>query len=265
MPAAANRRRGRVAKQGPAGWAAAPAVLDFLPVRVAVIIPALDEEAALGATLAELAALRPALPPMDIVVVDNGSRDRTAEVARAAGARVVSEPRRGYGSACLAGIAALGDGAELVAFCDADGASDPAELPALLDPLVAGEADLAIGARARDRTEPGAMTPQQRFGNWLAARLLRLLYGIRATDLGPFRAIRREALERLGMRDTGFGWTIEMQIRAGRAALRVREVPVRFRRRRAGRSKISGTVRGTIGAGAKIIWTILRYRLGKPL
>jgi glycosyltransferase involved in cell wall biosynthesis len=233
-------------------------------VRVAVILPALDEEAAIAATLAELAAAGTpeGIPgPLEIIVVDNGSRDATASIARRAGARVVVEPRRGYGSACLAGIAALPPQADVVVFFDADGSSDPAELPALLAPLVGGEADLVVGARAPSRVEPGAMTPQQRFGNRLAVTLLRGLHGIRAADLGPFRAIRREALERLGMRDAGFGWNIEMQIRAARAGLRVVEVPVRFRRRRAGRSKISGTLRGSLLAGMKILWTVFRYRL----
>jgi glycosyltransferase involved in cell wall biosynthesis len=232
-------------------------------VRVAVILPALDEEAAIGATLAELAAARDtesAPEQLDAIVVDNGSRDATAEVARRAGARVIAEPRRGYGSACLAGIAALRSDTEVVVFCDADGSSDPAELPRLLAPVAEGEADLVVGARAPAGVEPGAMTPQQRFGNRLAVTLLGWLHGIRAADLGPFRAIRRDALERLAMRDTGFGWNIEMQIRAARAGLRVTEVPVRFRRRRAGRSKISGTLRGSLLAGMKILWTVLRYR-----
>lgn len=233
-------------------------------MRVAVILPALDEEEAVAATLAELAAAGNAegIPgPLEIIVVDNGSRDATAEVARRAGARVVAEPRRGYGSACLAGIAALAAEAEAVVFFDADGSSDPAELPALLAPIARGEGDLVIGVRAPSGVEAGAMTPQQRFGNRLAVTLLRWLHGIPAADLGPFRAIRRQALERLGMRDAGFGWNIEMQIRAARAGLRVVEVPVRFRRRRAGRSKISGTLRGSLLAGMKILWTVLRYRL----
>lgn len=234
-------------------------------MRVAVILPALDEEQSIAATLAELPAAGAAAPAarVEAIVVDNGSRDATAEAARRAGARVVCEPRRGYGRACLAGIAALPPEVEVVAFCDADGSSDPAELPRLLAPIARGEADLVIGVRAPGGVEPGAMTPPQRFGNRLALALLNWLHGIRAADLGPFRALRRSALERLAMSDTGFGWNIEMQIRAARAGLRVVELPVRFRRRRAGRSKISGTMRGSLLAGAKILWIVLRYRMGR--
>ncbi len=227
--------------------------------RVAVIIPALNEEEALGGTLEALAGHA----PQQVIVVDNGSTDRTAEVARQRGAQVVVEPRRGYGRACLAGIAAVEPGANIVAFMDADGSDDEADLSRLVAPLLSGEADLVIGSRVRGEREPDSLSPQQRFGNWLATRLLRALFGARYTDLGPFRAIRREALERLGMRDTNFGWTIEMQIKAHQKRLRVREIPVRYRRRRGGKSKISGSLRGSIGAGAKILWTILRCRFSR--
>jgi glycosyltransferase involved in cell wall biosynthesis len=226
---------------------------------VALVMPALDEEAALGPTLEGLRGAGFA----QIIVVDNGSRDRTAEVAASHGAEVVRESRRGYGAACLAGIAALRPEITAVVFMDADGASDPADLPALLAPLEQGAADLVVGSRARGESEPGALTPAQRFGNALAARLLRLFFGARTTDLGPFRAVRRAALERLGMRDPDYGWTIEMQIRAHRAGLRIAEVPVRHRRRRLGRSKVSGTLRGSLAAGAKILWTILKHRLAR--
>lgn len=225
--------------------------------RIGVIIPALNEEEAIGHTLAALNAV----PLAQIVVADNGSVDRTAEVARACGATVVTERQRGYGRACLAGLAALRPEIDTVVFMDADGSDDPHDLPKLLEPLRRGDADLVMGSRVLGERESGALTPQQRFGNALATFLLRLLFGIRATDLGPFRAIRRESLKQLGMRDPDFGWTIEMQIRAHRAGLRVVEVPVRYRRRRFGRSKISGTISGTIRAGAKILWTILKYRL----
>lgn len=228
--------------------------------RVALILPALDEEESLAPLLAELARY----PLAQVIVADNGSRDRTVEVARCQGACVVQEPRRGYGAACLAGIAALRPEVDVVVFMDADGSDDPADLPRLLEPIERGQADLVIGSRVLGQREAGALTPQQRIGNALATVLLRLLFGIRATDLGPFRAIRHSALERLALRDPDFGWTVEMQIRAHRTGLRVVEIPVRYRRRRAGRSKISGTVSGTVRAGLKIIGTILKYRL-QPL
>jgi len=225
---------------------------------VAVVIPALDEEQALPRVLA-------ALPPGvadTVIVVDNGSRDRTAAVARAGGAVVVHEARRGYGAACLAGLAHLAARPpELVAFLDADASDDPAQLPELLAPLCEGRADLVVGSRVLGGAEPGALGAVQIAGNRLAVALLALLFGVRYTDLGPFRAIRWEGLSRLAMRDRGYGWTVEMQARAARAGLRAIEVPVRYRRR-IGRSKISGTLRGVLGAGWKILFTIARVRLG---
>ena len=209
--------------------------------------PARDEAEALPQVLAAIP--RPddaAFRVREVVVVDNGSRDGTAGVARALGATVVREPRCGYGSACLAGLARLRlDPPEVVAFMDADGSDD-----------------LVIGSRVLGEAEAGALTPLQRFGNALATRLLRVCFGARHTDLGPFRAVRWAALERLGMRDRGFGWTVEMQARAARARLRVEEVPVRCRRRAAGRWRVSGTLRGAVGAGIGILVTILRVRLG---
>ncbi len=246
---------------------------------VAVIIPALDEEEPLAAVLADLPrgmaddpvaagedpwspAALPRYRVREIVVADNGSTDRTAEVARAAGATVIAEPRRGYGAACLAGLAHLRAAPpDIVAFLDADHSDDPRQLPEILAPILAGGAELAIGSRTLGRREPGSLTPVQVFGNRLASALLRALFGLRATDLGPFRAIRWRALESLGMRDRDFGWTVEMQARAARAGLRVVEVPVRYRRR-IGRSKISGTVRGAMGASWKILFTLVRVRLG---
>lgn len=221
-------------------------------MRVIVIIPALDEEAAIGRVLRDL--------PRDrvtrVVVVDNGSKDRTAEVARSHGAEVVTEPRRGYGSACLAGIAQAGD-AEVIAFLDADYSDHPEELPSLLDPIENGDADLVIGSRMVWPESRRALLPQARFGNWLASLLLHWRYGARVSDLGPFRAIRRDALERLEMRDRDYGWTVEMQARAFARGLRVVEVPVRYRPR-IGQSKISGTIRGSVKAGIKILFTIAR-------
>ncbi|MGE5180143.1 MAG: glycosyltransferase family 2 protein [Bacteroidota bacterium] len=219
---------------------------------VDAVIPALDEAESIGAVLDSLprAFLR------RLVVCDNGSRDGTADVARAHGALVVPEPRRGYGSACLRALAALReDPPDAVLFLDADGSDDPADLPSLLRPIAEGRADLVIGSRALGEREPGALTPQARFGNALATALIRAFYGARWTDLGPFRAVRWEALERLGMRDPDFGWTVEMQVKAARAGLRGVEVPVRYRRR-IGRSKIAGTLSGAVGAGVKILGTI---------
>jgi glycosyltransferase involved in cell wall biosynthesis len=222
--------------------------------RVAVVIPALDEEEAIGAVLAEL-------PPgaHRVIVVDNGSRDRTAAVARAAGATVVHEPRRGYGSACLAGIAAAPE-AEVVAFLDGDHSDHPAQLRDVLAPILRGEADLVIGSRARGRRAPGAHPWHAILGTRLCVALMNALIGTRATDLGPFRAITAGALRRLDMRDGGFGWTVEMQIKARRRGLRVVEVAVDYRPR-VGRSKVSGTLRGSVGAGAKILGVIARHAL----
>jgi glycosyltransferase involved in cell wall biosynthesis len=231
--------------------------------RVDVVIPALDEAGSLPGLVAALRAVRvEGFALRDVVVADNGSSDGTGAVARAAGARVVLEERRGYGAACLAALAALRtEPPDIVAFMDADGSDDPAQLAAVVAPLLAG-ADLAIGSRTLGETEPGALTPVQMFGNALAAVLMRVLFGARFTDLGPFRAIRWPALERLGMRDRDYGRTVEMQTRALRARLACTEVPVRCRRRVAGRSKIAGTLRGTFGAGFKILYTIGRVRFG---
>jgi glycosyltransferase involved in cell wall biosynthesis len=221
-------------------------------MRVAVIIPAVDEEEAIGRVLAEVPALG-----ADVIVVDNGSRDRTAEVARAAGARVVAEGRRGYGRACLAGIAAAGP-ADILAFLDGDHSDYPAQLGDVLAPLLAGEADLVIGSRTRGRRAPGAHPWHAVVGTRLCVGLMNRLIGTEATDLGPFRAITADSLRRLEMRDADFGWTVEMQIKAHQRGLRVREVPVDYRRR-LGRSKVSGTVSGTVRAAVKILGLILRH------
>ncbi len=221
-----------------------------------MLIPALNEEQAIAQVLAAI----PTGLVREVVVVDNGSTDRTAEVARHGGARVISEPRRGYGQACLSGIAALGP-AEIVVFLDGDYSDFPEDMPALLDPILRGEADLVIGSRVLGQREAGALLPQQRLGNALATWMIRLLFGVRYTDLGPFRAIRSEALDRLRMQDRNYGWTVEMQVKAALAGLRLAEVPVRYRRR-VGTSKISGTLAGTLKAGYRIIATILRYRRG---
>jgi glycosyltransferase involved in cell wall biosynthesis len=221
-------------------------------VIVDAVVPALDEAAAIGGVIDSL----PRGLIRRVVVCDNGSRDGTGDVARARGATVVREERRGYGSACLAALAVMRrDPPEAVLFLDADGSDDPRDAASLLAPIAQGRADLVIGSRTTGRREAGSLTPQARFGNWLATGLIHRFYGTRWTDLGPFRAVRWSALERLAMRDPDFGWTVEMQVKAARAKLRSVEVPVSYRRR-IGRSKISGTLSGASRAGAKILGTI---------
>ncbi len=227
---------------------------------IAVLIPALDEERSIGRVLGDL----PAAWIDEVLVIDNGSTDRTAELARASGATVVYEPRRGYGSACLRGLDELarrdGGPPDIVVFLDADYSDHPNELPKLIWPILEGTHDFVLGSRLAGRRERGAMPPQSVWGNRLACFLMKRLWGTRYTDLGPFRAIRWDSLRRIGMVDRDYGWTIEMQIKAGRCRLRTLEVPVSYRSR-IGRSKISGTVKGTIQAGSKILWTIARYGL----
>jgi glycosyltransferase involved in cell wall biosynthesis len=223
-------------------------------VRTAIIIPALDEEAAIGLVLAEI----PRALVEEIIVVDNGSRDRTAEIARSMGATVLHEPERGYGAACLRGIDhASARDYDVLAFLDADHSDHPDELPLILEPIFRGDADLVVGSRLRGHREPGALPPHAAFGNWLSTSLIRLFWTTRFTDLGPFRAITATALRQLRMRDRNYGWTVEMQARAARLGLRCVEVPVSYRHR-VGRSKVSGTIKGSVKAGAKILWTIGR-------
>ncbi len=223
--------------------------------RISVVIPAYNEEQGIPAVLGAI----PRGLASEIVVVDNGSSDRTAELAALGGARVVAEPRRGYGRACLAGIAAL-NRPDIVVFLDADYSDHPEEMEALVAPIVEDRADFVIGSRTMGRRERGALLPQARFGNWLATGLIRILYHTRHTDLGPFRAIDYRALQGLEMQDETFGWTVEMQVKAARRKLKVMEIPVSYRRR-VGRSKITGTVTGTLKAGYWILLTIFRYRL----
>jgi glycosyltransferase involved in cell wall biosynthesis len=223
-------------------------------VKAAVIIPAVNEEASIGLVLDEL----PRDDVAEVIVVDNGSSDRTPEVARSHGAQVVHEPRRGYGNACIAGIKSIGADAEIVVILDGDHSDYPGDLPRLLEPIQRGVADFVVGSRVLGNPEQGALQWNQRLGNALACNLIRWLYGFDFTDMGPFRALRRGSLEQLDMGDPDFGWNAEMQVKALRAGLRTMEVPVRYRKR-IGVSKISGTVKGTIRAGVKIIGTILRY------
>jgi glycosyltransferase involved in cell wall biosynthesis len=196
-------------------------------------------------------------------VADNGSTDGTARAAREQGAQVVSEPRRGYGCACLAGIANLPAGAEIVVFMDGDYSDYPAELSDLVSAMVEHQADLVIGSRVLGKCEKGSLTPQQRFGNWLSTRMIQFLYGFSYTDLGPFRAIRTDALQRLNMQDLTYGWTVEMQVKVLQHQMKVVEVPVRYRKR-IGKSKVSGTISGSVKAGAKILWTIGKLAIKKP-
>jgi glycosyltransferase involved in cell wall biosynthesis len=218
--------------------------------RIFVVIPALDEEQALGGVLARIPRW------VDrVIVVDNGSTDDTPAVARAGGAELVHEPQRGYGRACLAGIRAA-RAADVIVFMDADGSDVPEQMERLVAPIVRDGFELAIGSRARGRRERGALSVPQRFGNVLASRLVSWLWGVRFTDLGPFRAVSRRALERLAMDAPTFGWTVQMQIRAASRGLACTEVPVDYTRRGGGRSKISGTVRGVYLAGTGILGCI---------
>ena len=223
-----------------------------------IIIPAHNEEKSVGKVLADI----PWRMVREVVVTDNASTDGTARVAKEGGATVLYETKRGYGRACLKAMAYIAEKKskpDIIVFMDADYSDHPEELEQLVKPIVEGRADLVIGSRALGKREKGSLTPQQLFGNWLAAKLLRWLYKANFTDLGPFRAIRYDALMKLDMQDKTYGWTVEMQAKAARKGLRSTEVPVRYRKR-IGTSKISGTVRGTLNAGYKILWTIFKYR-----
>ncbi|HXP35301.1 MAG TPA: glycosyltransferase family 2 protein, partial [Chthoniobacterales bacterium] len=222
---------------------------------VSVIIPALNEEEPIAGVVHECFATN---IPSQIIVVDNGSSDRTAERGRQAGAKVASEPRHGYGRSCLAGIRALAPESEIVVFLDGDGSDCPEFMKQLVDPIAAGTYDFVIGSRTRGNREAGSMNFQQIFAGRLAGWLMSILYGVRYTDMCPFRAIRRDALEKLSMKEETYGWNLEMQMKAARLGLRILEVPVSHRRRAGGVSKVSGTLRGTFVAGARIIVTFVR-------
>jgi len=221
---------------------------------VSVIIPALNEEEPIAGVVREVAATN---VPVEIIVVDNDSTDRTAQRAREAGARVVKAPR-GYGRACAAGVAALRPECDIVVFLDGDGSDCPEFITQLIGPIAAGTHDFVIGSRTRGQREAGSMNFQQVLSGRIAGAVLRWLYGVRYTDMCPLRAIRRDALERLGMREQTYGWNLEMQMKAARARLRILEIPVNHRRRAGGESKVSGTLRGTFVAGARIIATLVR-------
>ncbi len=225
-----------------------------LKPRISVVIPALDEEEPIAEVVRSVARQQ----VDEIIVVDNGSTDATSERAQSAGARVVEEPRRGYGRACRAGVKAVSAETEIVVFLDGDGSDCPDLMYRLVDPIAAGTHDFVIGSRARGNCESGSMNTQQLLAGRMAGFLLGRLYGVHYTDMCPFRAIRRATLEQLGMREETYGWNLEMQMRAAQAQVRILEVPVDHRRRAGGRSKVSGTFMGTMQAGSRIVATFLR-------
>jgi glycosyltransferase involved in cell wall biosynthesis len=221
---------------------------------VTVIIPAANEAGNIGRLVEDILET----VQVNVIVVDNASTDATAREAAQAGAKVVSEPRRGYGYACAAGVAAT-QGADVCVFLDGDYSFSPADLPSLLSPILEDRADLVLGSRELGHIEPGAMYPQQRFGNWLASRLMNVLYGLAITDLGPYRAIRAGLLHELSMQEMTYGWPTEMIVKAARCKARITEVPVSYRSRLSGRSKVSGTLKGTLLAGWYILGVTFRY------
>ena len=224
-------------------------------MNVSVVIPALNEQESIAGVVRE--CLRTGIPN-EVIVIDNGSDDGTADQAREAGARVVSEPRRGYGRACMAGVRAVSPKCDIVVFLDGDGSDCPELVAQIVGPIVAGKYDFVIGSRTRGEREVGSMNFQQIFSGKIAGWLMSILYGVHYTDMCPFRAIGRASLEKLSMREETYGWNLEMQMKAARAKLRILEVPVNHRRRAGGVSKVSGTFRGTFVAGARIIATFLR-------
>lgn len=226
------------------------------PLRIAAVIPALNEAPSIGRVVHGLRT-QTTTALAQIIVVDNGSTDGTADVAREAGATVVAEPRRGYGYACRAGV--LAADADVIVLLDGDAADDPADLPRVLALVLDDSADLVVGSRSLGTLEPGSMTPHQVFGNWLAATIMRRLYGMAVSDLGPFRAIRRADLLALDMQEMTYGWSVEMMVKAARAGLRYREVPVSYRRRAGGVSKVAGTLSGSVRAGWCILSTTFRH------
>ena len=230
--------------------------------KVAIVIPALNEEEALRHLLAELFQFTQRLPSLAqwVVVVDNGSTDGTAAVAETAGAIVAAEPTRGYGRACRKGLqTAQSLGAEVIVFMDGDGSDDPADLPGMLQPIQDGSADFVIGSRVSSRSERGAVPPQARLGNWLVSRVIRLRYGVPLHDIGSYRAIRCATLDALDMREMTYGWPVEMLVKAARARYRIVELPIHYRRRSHGQSKVTGTMRGSVKAAYAMLRTTLRY------
>jgi glycosyltransferase involved in cell wall biosynthesis len=228
-------------------------------LQVSVVIPALNEAENIAAVVKEL----PWGLILECIVVDNGSTDATAAEAASAGATVVSIPQRGYGRACAAGAAAAS--ADILVFMDGDGSDVPSEMGLLLAPIIAGESDFVIGSRRRGKREPGSLLFSQLFAGWLAGTILRLLYRVSYTDMGPFRVITREALGRLGMHEQTYGWNLEMQMRAAQCGLRIREIPVSYRNRAGGKSKVAGSFTGSMRATIRITQTLFRVAGNKPL
>lgn len=223
-------------------------------MRIAAIIPAFNEEVTIGGVIAAF----PAGVVDQIFVVDNGSTDATARFAADLGAVVVEETRRGYGYACYAGAQAAAD-YDVLVFLDGDGADDPAEIPLLVAPIRADQADMVIGSRTRGQHDPAAWLPHARFGNWLTSRLMRLFYKLEVTDLGPFRAVKQPVFASLNMQEMTFGWTTEMMVKAAKQGYRIHEIPISYHRRAGGKSKISGTLRGSFLAAYHILKTTFRY------
>jgi glycosyltransferase involved in cell wall biosynthesis len=224
-------------------------------MNLGIVIPAIDEEESIGTVVGRVLEVEELPRNLRIVVCDNGSLDNTASIAAAAGAEVVRVRRRGYGAACQGGVAHLANWPDMIVFLDGDGSSRPEEIPRLSKTVADGECDLAIGCRPWS----SPMTPPQRWGTWFAVRAVNFLWGSDYSDMGPFRCISKTSLERIGMSDQTWGWTIEMQILAQVYGLRVKEVPVSWQKRIAGVSKISGTILGVVRAGLRIIWTVARY------
>ena len=230
-----------------------------LEYQTAVVIPAFNEESSIGRVVDAI----PRFAVSEIIVVNNGSSDSTATVAREAGATVLSEPRKGYGYACLQGIAhAIKNKADIIAFMDGDNSDYPDDLPDILRPIQEDGYDMVVGSRILGKREPGAMLPQAIIGNWIACFLIRMFWGCTFTDLGPLRAVRADALQKMQMSDPTFGWTVEMQIKAAKLKLKCTEVPVRYRKR-IGNSKVTGTLSGTLQASMKILYTILKHLFTK--
>ena len=231
-------------------------------MRFVVIIPAYNEEECIGGVVSDLRSRSVSNAELSrVIVVDNGSSDNTSKIARDAGAEVLFEEQRGYGSACLAGLEAVREDEEIVLFVNGDGSDDLRTLSVVLEPIINKEKDLVLASRVLGTPEPGSLTPSQKIGNKVVVFFLNRLFGGRYTDLAPFRAVTREGVAKLSMKDRGYGWTLEMQVKAIKKKLSILEVATDYRVRQGGRSKISGTVKGTVLAGSKMIWMLIKMRI----